>query len=82
MQVAEREVQEEFTIANTYWYIIVSVTTTGYGDFVAKTILGKVIIVVAIVVGMLNSALLVTAVMQVRAVSRQSFGCGPVAVAE
>eukprot|EP00002_Diphylleia_rotans_P034832 TRINITY_DN7518_c0_g1_i1.p1 TRINITY_DN7518_c0_g1~~TRINITY_DN7518_c0_g1_i1.p1 ORF type:complete len:482 (+),score=88.27 TRINITY_DN7518_c0_g1_i1:76-1521(+) len=55
----EREAQDEFTFDASLWFTAVTMMTVGYGDLVAKSLVGRVCAVIAGVLGILLSSLCV-----------------------
>jgi len=64
VKIAEAPVQQNLTsyFWNSCWFIVVTMTTTGYGDFTPITHVGRVIAVIAMITGTLLSAILTAAI--------------------
>lgn len=57
--IAERSTNKNiFTLFDTIWWSIVTMSTTGYGDIVPVSIFGRIITLIAIMLGILATSLL------------------------
>eukprot|EP00698_Gefionella_okellyi_P018854 TRINITY_DN5701_c0_g1_i1.p1 TRINITY_DN5701_c0_g1~~TRINITY_DN5701_c0_g1_i1.p1 ORF type:complete len:517 (-),score=82.99 TRINITY_DN5701_c0_g1_i1:31-1581(-) len=61
LHVFERTVSwDTYSFSNSLWLVFVSVTTVGYGDIVPSTFVGRVIVSIGTVLGLVLSALLIS----------------------
>lgn len=57
------EVDSSFgTFFNAFWYVIVTITTVGYGDFTPSTVVGKIIGIIIILLGIAFFSIMTAAI--------------------
>ncbi len=70
VRVFERDVQKEFNLFwNSIYYVLITMTTVGYGDIVAKTNEGRTIAMVACIVGVFLISMMIISVNKILSMS-------------